>query len=79
MKRKHYNNKFNNQVIKQLTKDGFTCNPPGGDGGRGGATKKSNKFFIYKDDGPKILIHSGSHIIHLKQRLKKDYGYILIK
>ena len=52
--------------------------PPGGDGGRGGATKKSNKFFIYKEDGPKILIHSGSHIIHLKQRLKKDYGYILI-
>ena len=47
MKRKHYNNKFNNRVIKQLTKDGFTCNPPGGDGGRGGATKKSNKFSPY--------------------------------
>ena len=76
--KKHYNNKYN-QILKLLTKDGFTCKPPGGGGKRGGATKKGNKFFIYKEDGPKILIHSGSHIIHLKQRLKKDYGYILIK
>jgi len=77
--KKHYNNKYN-QILKILTKDGFTCKPPGGGGKRGGATKKGNKFFIYKEDGPKILIHSGGDDFgHLKRQLKNDYGYLLIK
>ena len=51
-------------------KDGFTCKHPG--------NKNGNKFLIYKDDGPIILIHSGDAIIHLKQWLKNQYDYELL-
>jgi len=67
---KHYNNKYNNKVIKQLTKNGFICKSPG---------KNGNKFFIYKGNGPKYLVHSGDAIIHLKHWLKIEYNYRLFE
>ena len=66
---KHYNNRYNNKIIKSLTKDGFICKHPG--------NKNGNKYFIYKEKGPKFLVHSGDAIIHLKQWLKKEYNYEL--
>tara|TARA_Y100001958_G_C21237203_1_gene563939 strand:- start:337 stop:537 length:201 start_codon:yes stop_codon:yes gene_type:complete len=63
---KHRNNHYNNKIIKKLVKDGFTCESPG---------KNGNKFMIYKDDGPKYIVHSGDAKIHLKLFLRQNYEY----
>ena len=63
---KHYNKKYNN-IFKILEKDGFTCEPLG---------KNRNKFWIYKEDGEKLLVHSGEKSYHpLRRFLKKTYDY----
>lgn len=63
---KHYNKKYNN-IFKILEKDGFICESLG---------KNRNKFWIYKDDGEKLLVHSGEKSYYpLKRFLKKTYDY----
>ena len=65
---KHYNKK-NNQFLKILERDGFTCQP----------LKNKNKFYIYKDDGERYLIHSGEGFYHpLRRFLKHNYNYDFI-
>ena len=66
---KHYNNKYNQKILKQLSKNGFICESPG---------KNGNKFFIYRGGGPKFLVHSGDALIHLRQFLRKQYDYELM-
>ena len=66
---KHYNKKSNG-ILKILEKDGFTCEPLG---------KNRNKFWIYKEDGQKLLVHSGEKSYHpLRRFLKKTYNYEFI-
>ena len=65
---KHYNLKYNNKIIKKLTQDGFICEIPG---------KNGNKFFVYRDNGPKYLVHSGGPERYLKKWLRDEYGYEL--
>ena len=63
---KHYNKKYNS-VFKILEKDGFICEPLG---------KNRNKFWIYKENGEKLLVHSGEKSYHpLRRFLKKTYDY----
>ncbi len=63
---KHYNKK-NNNYLKILEKDGFTCEPLG---------KNRNKFWIYKNNGHKYLLHSGQGFYHpLRKFLKSQYNY----
>ena len=63
---KHYNRKSNN-MLKILYKDGFTCEP---------LKKNRNKFYIYKGDGQKYLIHSGEKAFDpLRRWLKNNYNY----
>ncbi len=66
---KHYNNKSNN-MFKILKKDGFTCET---------LKKNRNKFYVFKGNGNKILIHSGENSYHpLKRFLKNEYGYTFV-
>ncbi len=66
---KHYNKK-NNNYLKILEKDGFTCQPLG---------KNRNKFWIYKNNGNKYLVHSGHGFYHpLRKFLKLQYNYEFI-
>lgn len=65
---KHYNKK-NNNLLKILEKDGFICSP----------LKNKNKFWVYKNNGEKYLVHSGEGFYHpLRKFLKKFYNYDFI-
>jgi len=68
---KHYNLKYNNKIIKKLVSDGFKCKI---------SCKNGNKFYVYRDDGPKYLIHSGGceKSYSLKKFLKINYDYNFI-
>jgi len=68
---KHYNVKFNNKVIKPLMKNGFECKI---------SCKNGNKFWIFRDNGPRYMVHSGGgeKIYELKRFLKDHYNYDFI-
>lgn len=66
---KHYNKK-NNCMFKILEKDGFICEA---------SCSGKNKFWVYKDDGEKFLVHSGERSYHpLRRFLKNYYNYIFV-
>ena len=66
---KHYNKK-NNNMFKILEKDGFKCEALG---------KNRNKFWVYKNDGERYLVHSGEGSYHpLRRFLKLEYNYDFI-
>ena len=68
---KHYNNKYNQKILKQLLRDGFNIKYPG---------KNKNKYQVFRSDAPSLMytIHSGGkNPQNLKKFLKDHYNYEL--
>jgi hypothetical protein len=65
--KKHYNNKFINNVINVLKQNGFICEP---------LKKSKNKYCISRNGGENICVHAGMSCYHpLRRFLKSTYNF----